>query len=34
MIELNGTDRTLLEQLQAEFPLVPQPFAALGQTLD
>jgi DNA-binding Lrp family transcriptional regulator len=33
MIELNGTERALLEQVQAEFPLVPQPFAALGQTL-
>jgi DNA-binding Lrp family transcriptional regulator len=33
MIELNGVDRALLEQLQAEFPLVPQPFAVLGQTL-
>jgi DNA-binding Lrp family transcriptional regulator len=33
MTELNGVDRSLLDQLQAEFPLVPQPFAALGQPL-
>ena len=34
MTELNGVDRALLEQLQAEFPLVPQPFVTLGQSLD
>jgi DNA-binding Lrp family transcriptional regulator len=32
--ELDAVDRSLLERLQAEFPLVPQPFAALGEALD
>jgi len=32
--ELDAVDRALLERLQAPMPLVPQPFAALGQDLD
>jgi DNA-binding Lrp family transcriptional regulator len=34
MIDLDTVDRALLEQLQAEFPLVPQPYAALGERLN
>jgi DNA-binding Lrp family transcriptional regulator len=33
MKELDPVDRTLLEQLQAGFPLVPQPFVELGESL-
>ena len=31
MIELDALDRSLLERMQARFPLVPRPFAALAQ---
>jgi DNA-binding Lrp family transcriptional regulator len=34
MTELDAVDRALLERLQSDFPLTPQPFAALGQALD
>ena len=30
---LDATDRRLLNQLQSEFPLVPQPFAVLAERL-
>jgi len=33
MTQLSAVDRTLLERLQADFPLTPRPFAALGQAL-
>jgi DNA-binding Lrp family transcriptional regulator len=33
MTRLEPVDRALLEQIQAEFPLVPQPFAAQGEAL-
>ena len=33
MTELDALDRALLERLQAPMPLVPRPFAALGQDL-
>jgi len=33
MTPLDAVDRALLERLQADFPLSPRPFAALGQAL-
>jgi siroheme decarboxylase len=34
MTELDAVDRALLERLQAPMPLVPRPFAAVGQDLN
>ncbi len=34
MIPLDAVDRALLERLQADFPLKPRPFAALGRSLN
>jgi len=34
MTQLDAVDRALLERLQADFPLTPRPFAALGRSLD
>lgn len=34
MIALDALDRAMLEQLQAAFPLVPQPYATLAQALN
>lgn len=33
MTQLDAVDRALLEPLQADFPLTPRPFAALGRSL-